>query len=275
MSAFPRNVATRAENNLYATQLGVVYTRRGFGPALDDAGRLALIQELGKASYLAQEAYFTAGAVRDIVSNLQMGQGLTLTMYEQMHSFNEQVADIFKDAALFPDGGTERLEFAVEASKYMARMAAAALSANFNLVTTIFEAQFARVRASLSPSPSSSEPALHSYAVGIQIRLNLLLDLQATLGLWRDRAIKLMKIKDNPTAYKTGGDAWNDTATALLAGAPWAAERAGFINSLLTVAVVMNIEARTDPSATMRLGLAGAPVVFLDAREEKREKETP
>lgn len=273
MSTFPRNVTIRAENNLYATQLQVVYTSRGFGAALDDAGKLALIQELGKASYLAQEAYFTAGAVRDIVSNLQMGQGLTLTMYEQLHSFNEQVADIFKDAGHFPEGGTATLDFAVEASKYMARMAAAALSANYNLVTTIFEAQFARiVSSSTSSSLSSSMPALEAYSLGIDIRLNALLDLQATLGRWRDRAIKLMKIKDNPTAYQGEGGAWNDTATALLAGAPWAAERTGFTDSLLLLAVVINVEARTDPTVSMRLGLAGEPVVFQEAREEKGEK---
>lgn len=264
MSAFPRNVTIRAENNLYATQLGVVYTSRGFGAALDDAGKLALIQQLGKASYLAQEAYVTAGAVRDIVSNLQMGQGLTLTMYEQLHSFNEQVADIFKDARHFPEDERAPLAFAVEASKYMARMAAAALSANYNLVTTIFEAQFARLTASSSSSSSSAMAALEAYSLGIDMRLNALLDLQATLGLWRDRAIKLMKIKDNPADYQGEDGAWNDTATALLTGAPWAAERAGFTDALLRLAVVMNIEARTDPASAMRLGLAGDSVVFLD-----------
>jgi hypothetical protein len=272
MSAFPGNVTIRAQNNLYATQLQVVYTSRGFGAALDDAAKLALIQQLGKAAYLAQEAYGTAGAVRDIVSNLQMGQGLTLTMYEQMHSFNEQVADIFKDAGHFPDGETVPLDFAVEASKYMARMAAAALSVNYNVVTTIFEAQFARLTASSISSSSSAMPALEAYSVGIDIRLNALLDLQATLGLWRDRAIKLMNIKDDPTAYQRDGGAWNDTAAAILAGAPWPAERTGFTDALLTLAVIINIEARSDPTSTMHLGLAGEPVVFQEAREEKVEK---
>ena len=115
-------------------------------------------------------------------------------------------------------------------------------------------------------------PSLEGYSLGIDIRLNALLDLQTTLGIWRDRAIKLMKIKDNPAAYQREGGAWNDTATALLAGAPWTAERTGFTGSLLNLAVVMNIEARSDPTLTMRLGLAGDPVVFQDAREEKGEK---
>lgn len=276
-ATFPKNLTIRAENNLYAAQLQVVYTRRGFGAALDDPGKLALIQELGKASYLAQEAYFTAGAVRDIVSNLQMGQGLTLSMYEQLHSFNEQVADIFKDAGLFPaeEGGTETLEFAVEASKYMARMAAAALSANSNLVTKIFEAQFAQIARETASFPSRALPARESYATGIDIHLNALLDLQPLLAKWRARAVDLMRIKDNPSAYKNTDGSWKDTAAAMLAAAPWTEERTGFANSLLHLTVVMNVEARTDPAPTMRLGLAGDSVLFLDKQDRVAEATTP
>ncbi|HEY3706413.1 MAG TPA: hypothetical protein VGL22_15225 [Terracidiphilus sp.] len=263
-SIFPKNWTMRAENNLYGAQLRVVYSRRGYGTALDDAGKLALIQEFGKASYLAQEAYFTAGAVRDIVSNLQIGQGLTLSMYERLHSFNEQVADIFKDAGHFPaEGGTETIDFAVEASKYMARMAAAALGANYDLVTKIFEAQFAQL-GSASSSSSRALPAKESYATGVDIRLNGLLDLQTILGAWQARAVNLMKIKDNPAAFKKENGDWSDTAAALLVGAPWTEERTGFSNSLLSLAVVMNVEARTDPAPTMRLGSAGDSVLFLD-----------
>jgi hypothetical protein len=255
-----------------------VYARRGFGPALGDAGKLALIRELGKASFLAQEAYFTAGAVRDIVSNLQLGQGLVLNMWEQLHSFNEQVADIHKDLAHYPAAGADKLEFAVDASKYMVRMASAALSANYNLVTRIFEAQFAQVAAeaerSAPPSSSSSSTGIvakEKYSLGIQERLNHLLDMQEIFETWRTRGIKLMQIKDNPKAYQKPDGSWKDEATSILAEAPWTGEQAGFVSCLRDLVVAMNVEARIDPAPTMRLGLTGDIVAFPEVREKMLE----
>jgi hypothetical protein len=266
MRQYPKNVTVRAENNRYEEQLRIVYEIRGLGGALDAAGKVNLAEALGKSSFLAQEAYHTSGAVRDIVCNLQMGQGLTLSAYEHLHSFNEQAGDIFKDLGRFPappEGGMT-LEFAVDASKYMVRMASAGLSANYNLVTKILEVQFARLAAGApedAARANRAHAAQENYATGLDERLNRLLDFQELFEAWRSRALKLMKIKDNPGAYKTAGN-WNADATSLLAEAPWAKERTDFFHALLSLAITMNVETRTNPAVTVRDGLAGGGVRF-------------
>ena len=54
--------------------------------------------------------------------------------------------------------------------------------------------------------------------------LNELLDLQERFDGWRSATLKLMQIKDDPSAFKTGSAAkpgWNDEAKRRLAKAPW------------------------------------------------------
>jgi hypothetical protein len=254
---YPENLTMRAENDRYEAQLDKVYQLRGKGPAqLNGAEKVTLAEALGKAMFLAQEAYHSSGAVRDVVCNLQMGQGLTLTVQEQLHSFNEQVGDIFKELAHFPapPQGDVSIEFAVDASKYMVRLANAALGATYNIVSRMFEAQMFR----LAQSPTQSSllkmdlyaAMQDAYIAGTTERLNDVLVLQSYFETWRTATRKLMEVKDKRESFKKDG-AWNDDALLRFANAPWLSVGT-FREVVVALAVTMNVEVRRDPRGAVR-----------------------
>lgn len=75
----------------------------------------------GKALQFANEAYFSEGAVRHVVGNMQAGYGINLQAQQAMQSFNEQLGDAIKDIAHYTEFG----KAAYRSSKYVDRLCSA------------------------------------------------------------------------------------------------------------------------------------------------------
>jgi len=280
--ALQGNDKTQAENALYEAQLREVYLKRGFGQQLSDDEKVVLARELGKASFLAQEAYHSAGAVRDVVCNLQMGQGLALSLREQLHSFNEQMGDLFKEAGhmnvpALPNPDPLSIDFAVTASKYMVRLGSAALRANYNVFIRLLNTL--RVNVS-SPSNEPDEAKLSEALSKVKVlaeasafnratsnRLAVFWDLQEEFNSWCKTALDFMKVKDNPEQWQTvsadgKSRTWNKALTTMLASAPWQSDLApdgmNFRTKLLTIAAVTNVLIRDLPENPTRAQMLNA-----------------
>jgi Skp family chaperone for outer membrane proteins len=146
-----RNQRMKAENLLYAKKLKKVGTLRAELKALEsdktarqiqiETKYLELTQALHEASIFANEAYVTGAAVQHVVGDKQilsnkagdpLGVGkpkeksnlkILLTADQYMHSFNEQIAFIFKELELYANNLNKAL---LKASKYIYRMGNAA-----------------------------------------------------------------------------------------------------------------------------------------------------
>ena len=234
----------RAQNERYQQQLDKVYDLRGSlskNPSNADALKADLAEALGKAMSLAQEAYHTSGAVRDIVCNLQMGLSLELDMCERLNSFNEQVGDIWKDYGQIPKptSPTSDIDFAVDASKYVMRMARVAIGACADVVTAI--AASAGAETGSRPEWLVEDP---------RSTVNRLLNLQEIAQEWRKAVQFFLHVKDAPDRFKTGND-WNQDVIDHLAKGPWTGgETSRFLDLLryLTHEVNVYVRAAAAPS---------------------------
>ena len=212
---YPGHAEIRAQNNRYEAQLDVVYQLRQQlqRDATDRARQVALAAALGKAMSLAQEAYHSSGAVRDVVCNLQMGQGLELDMRERLNSFNEQVGDIWKDLNHMqpPPQGEVSIQFAVEASKYLFRMARAAVGASADVISAILAAV-------VDAEPDAPRQAILQHPQAV---LNRLLDLQELVTYWQSAMQFFLRVKDKPEAFKDATGGWTLEVRINLGRAPW------------------------------------------------------
>ncbi len=77
----------------------------------------------GEALLYANEAYYSEGAVRDVVGNQQARHGIDIAAQQAMQSFNEQLGDALKDIAHY---GSNFGKCAYRSSKYVDRLVLAA-----------------------------------------------------------------------------------------------------------------------------------------------------
>lgn len=243
------NARIRAENELYQQQLTVIEGIRNGGAVLDDADKILLAEALGKAGFYAQEGYHTSGAVRDVVANMQMRQGVPLRDMEVLCSLNEQMGDIFKEIGHAAGGAHDDIAFAVKTSKYMVRLGNAALSLNYRILDSLLERQFFLARTAnkifefIGPTTAELELRREQASADVKRRVTGLADalggLQKLCDAWRDAAVGLLEIKDAPAGTFTA-----QQKQARLDAAPWAQDGQTVGAFLVTLTVALNAQYR-------------------------------
>jgi hypothetical protein len=210
---FARSMQVRAENELYQEQLNRVEDLRyNNGAPINDKIRADLAAALGKAGFFAQEAYHTAGAVRDIVANVQLRRGLVLRDIDLLCSMNEQAGDIFKEIGHLGVGvdPSTNIVFAVKVSKYMVRLGNAALSLNARMADLWIDQHLKTVRVarrSIWPINNTNfeTPMGFEELLDLPTELNqtvqTLIDLRALCQLWLRSTVRLLEIKDHPEDF--------------------------------------------------------------------------
>jgi hypothetical protein len=128
------DLVLKASNNLYAGELGEVAKLKArrerllsdastSSDDLDDINhRIRAAQ--GKALLFANEAYFSEGALRHVVGNMQAGMEMELTQQQAMSSFNENFGDALKDLHHYREEGFGKAAY--RSSKYVGRLLDAA-----------------------------------------------------------------------------------------------------------------------------------------------------
>jgi hypothetical protein len=250
---YAKSIQVRAENELYQAQLNVVEDLRyNNGAAINDAVREKLAEALGKAGFLAQEAYHTAGAVRDIVANVQLRRGLVLRDMDLLCSMNEQAGDIFKEMGHLEDGidPSSSVDFAIKVSKYMVRLGNAALSLNARMTNQWLDQRVrdARVaRRSIWPlnnrnfeSPMALE-AVEEIPVGLNQAIETLIDLRALCQSWLRSTVRLLEIKDHPDDFDEA------EKEKRLKETPWKQGKIDLGNFLVALTTLLNARYRGNP----------------------------
>jgi len=247
---FAKSIQVRAENELYQAQLNIVEDLRyNNGRAIDDTVRAKLAAALGLAGFFAQEAYHTAGAVRDIVANVQLRRGLVLSNIDLLCSLNEQAGDIFKEMGHLDEGidPSTDIDFAVKVSKYMVRLGNAALSLNARMADLCLGPQVQAVRVarrSMWPTnntnfetPMALE-ALYDLPAGLNQAIETLVDLRALCQRWLRSTVRLLEIKDHPDDFTEA------EKEQRLKETPWNQGKIDLGNFLVALTAVLNAHYR-------------------------------
>jgi len=272
---FADSIEVRAQNELYQEQLNQVeILRYNGGRPLDDQARLKLAGALGLAGFYAQEAYHTAGAVRDIVANVQLRRGLVLSDIDLLCSMNEQAGDIFKEMKHLGKGidPSTNLDFAVSVSKYMVRLGNAAVSLNFRLLGDVLMPDWRLERAAkgftgpaknTTPRNEVPQSYLDDLPDDAFDMLANLLDLRSLCESWRKSTVRLLEVKDHPRDFSP------DEIKRRLDETPWVRGQQDIRTFLvnLTAAVNAHYRGKNSGSAIRRfLNAALATVIDMVKR---------
>jgi hypothetical protein len=260
VDTYGKNIKVRAENELYQERLNDVETLRfNGGTELTDDVRVKLAGALGLAGFYAQEAYHTAGAVRDIVANVQLRRGLVLSDVDLLCSMNEQAGDIFKEIGHLDEGidPTTDVKFAVKVSKYMVRLGNAAISLNFRLLGDVLMPDWRLERAAkgfsapakdVTPQISVPQPFIANLSQDELDMLATLLDLRSLCESWRRSTVRLLEIKDHPEDFES--DAGKAEIKRRLTETPWIQGGKDIQSFLLNLTVAINAHYRGKSSGS-------------------------
>lgn len=281
VATYGKSIEVRAQNELYQEQLNQVeMLRYNGGRPPDDQVRFKLAGALGLAGFYAQEAYHTAGAVRDIVANVQLRRGLVLSDIDLLCSMNEQAGDIFKemghlDKSVDP---STNVDFAVKVSKYMVRLGNAAVSLNCRLLGDVLMPDWRLERAAkgftgpaknTTPQISVPQSYLADLSDDASDMLATLLDLRSLCEAWRRSTVRLLEIKDHPADFQP------DEIKRRLEETPWVQGQKDMQTFLVNLTAAVNAHYRGKNSGSaIRQFLSAACATVIEMVKRRAAMQT-